>query len=221
MKRMGLISLSILPLVFSLTSMRNNAQREKQKIDYLNNNKEKSEYQKNELWYQSKSQLEITQLKNNLVNSISLVNYKVLVNKKMLLKKLWLEKFDFLTSKEYANRLNFLYKFKLMKFDYKKLIFNDGIFYSQENGIWFESSWWWFRYWRMHIENDITQKIAWAINNSGDIMSIFGEAMGDNPLAFSTQFVSSIVSLTGFVWNKIPRLTIHFYLIAVLFFQPW
>ncbi len=221
MKMSNLILLFALPIAVGSNFMViiSKAKIEKSFNYKFEKNNENDNYQK---WYNSKKDVQITKLKDNLIKNIFLKNNKIIFKKENIDKNLWLEKYEFLVSKKYENSLNFLYKIKLLEFIDGRATFNSKpIFHNEAKGIWFESSWWWFGYWRMHFEYDLTQKIAWTIGNSGDIISVISEAMGDHPLAFSTQFISSIVSLGGFIWDKIPRLSLHFYLLAIVFIQPW
>lgn len=219
MKMTNLFFMVTTPLISSFNSIATVSKKVETLDDYKL--EQKNKYHENFQWYRSKSTNEISKLKNNLLNSLCLTNDTVILKKEMIDNHLWQEKFELLMSEKYLNSLNFLFKINLLKFIDNQPVFKDKSFYNEVNGIWFESSWWWFGYWRMHFESDITQKIAWTISNGGDVVSIISEAMGDHPWALSTQFIGTIISLSGFIWDKIPRLSIHFYTVIIVFVQPW
>ncbi|WP_375315736.1 hypothetical protein [Spiroplasma endosymbiont of Tipula paludosa] len=86
--------------------------------------------------------------------------------------------------------------------------------------VWSEFYWYWFGYWRLHLDASDCLNIAHVLNNGGDIGSIIGDQL-PNFVGNVTSIVSGIISIMGAdfsYWANNNGVVIHFYALIPLYF---
>ncbi|MBP1525564.1 MAG: hypothetical protein H9Q65_05580 [Spiroplasma ixodetis] len=109
-----------------------------------------------EKYFNSKTEQEKQELKENLLGAIGLKNDVVTFDKTKLNQKIWdLKIYQIITSYEYLKTLNWYYKNKMLTFDEQgKAHFNTPLLQNFIKGnVWLESYWYWFGYCRLHLDS--------------------------------------------------------------------
>ena len=124
-------------------------------------------------------------LEDDLLSSLVLINQSIQINFGLLeVYKSDSELYNILTSTELVNNLNAIYNQKLLTYDadYQVFSFGDENFKIESNlskSIWIEIHWYWFGYFKVHLNHDLTQKIKRALDTGGAtigvIMSVFDQ----------------------------------------------
>lgn len=116
-----------------------------------------------EKYFNSKTEQEKQELKENLLSAISLKKDVVTFDKSKLNQKIWdLKIYQIIISDEYLKILNLYYKDKLLTFDEQgKAHFNFSTLEKVKiNGIWYETHWYWFSIAELHFSSEVIENIT-------------------------------------------------------------
>jgi len=110
-------------------------------------------------------------LKANLVDSITLVNGKIVINYQNLNQKLFSKNtYKILKSPEYLKSLEEFYQMHQIAFNSNHhIIFADDIHLLKLSGVWFESHWYWWGYWILHLNSNRCQQLIKLIANAAKL----------------------------------------------------
>lgn len=108
--------------------------------------------------FNNKTVAEKAKLKQNLVSAISSENGTVVLHNNKLNPELWDPKvYEIITSKEYVATLNYFHQYKLDLFNDEVEVKNHSSNIQQQNsiisGMWIETYWYWFGYYRIHFSS--------------------------------------------------------------------
>lgn len=147
--------LSTTPQICTLTTSTTNSKMHNVKdLQKLNLTPADIEYI--EKYFNSKTEKEKQELKENLLSAIGLKNGSVVFDKTKLNQKMWdIKIYQIITSAEYLKTLNCYYQNKLLTFDVQgKAHFSFSLLKNFKiDGFWVETQWYWFGFCRLHLSS--------------------------------------------------------------------
>lgn len=163
MKKVILIILSICTASITINQLLSNKTSKKTTENIIQSeissslNQDDNEIAKLDQEYNDRTNQLNQEIKNNLIDSITLINNHITINYQNLNVKLYSkDTYKMILSNQYLENLKVQYQLNLVNFNSNNHInFNDTIMtMSKHNSdFWKEWHWYWFVYWKLHLSN--------------------------------------------------------------------
>ncbi|MDQ7982828.1 MAG: hypothetical protein REH79_01235 [Spiroplasma sp.] len=112
--------------------------------------------------HQTRTEILNDTIKNNLINSITLINNQIIINYQNLNRELYSKEiYQWILNPNYLEALKIQYQLNLISFNEKKhIVFNDQVNLAPTTKeVWTEARWYWFGWWKLCLSHTAVAKI--------------------------------------------------------------
>lgn len=148
---LGMTTMGFNALVIPIQNITNKEETSSVKSDFKLNEQNTNI---TEQWYlKIANKNQATTYKDNLLSAISLKDHQVNFDLNKINKDLWNDEhiYNLISNPNYIKNLQLMYETGMLQFIDGKPQFSENDNYYGYSGIWAETKWYWFGYWKLHI----------------------------------------------------------------------